>query len=50
MRKVIAAEYVTLDGVMEGAEWTVPFWTDELAAIQHTLLFESDALLMARDL
>jgi dihydrofolate reductase len=48
MRKVIAAEYVTLDGVMEGAEWTVPFWTDELAAIQHTLLFESDALLMGR--
>lgn len=48
MRKVIAAEYVTLDGVTEGAEWTVPFWTDDLAAIQHKLLFESDALLMGR--
>ena len=48
MRKVIAAEYVTLDGVMEGAEWTVPFWTDDLATIQHKLLFESDALLMGR--
>ena len=48
MRKVIAAEYVTLDGVMEGAEWTAPFWTDDLAQIQHKLLFESDALLMGR--
>ena len=33
---------------MEGAEWTVPFWTDGSAAIQHKLLFESDALLMGR--
>ena len=48
MRKVIAAEYVSVDGVMEDPQWTAPYWTDELAAIQRELLFESDALLMGR--
>jgi len=48
MRKVIAAEYVTLDGVMENPAWTAPYWSDELAAIQSQLNIESDALLMGR--
>jgi dihydrofolate reductase len=48
MRKVIAAEYVTLDGVMEGAEWTAPYWSDELATLQSRLMSESDTLLMGR--
>lgn len=48
MRKVIAAEYLTLDGVMENPAWTGPYWNDELAQLQHELLFASDALLLGR--
>jgi len=48
MRKVIAAEYLTLDGVMENPAWTAPYWSDELAEIQSKLLFESGVLLMGR--
>jgi dihydrofolate reductase len=46
--KVIAAEYVSVDGVMENPAWTQPFWTDELAKAQYELLFASDALLLGR--
>ncbi len=57
MRKVVAAEYVTLDGVTEdpgpsgGFEkrgWTVPYWNDELLKSQSDLLSASDALLLGR--
>lgn len=46
--KLIAAEYVSVDGVMENPAWTQPFWTDELAKAQYDLLFASDALLLGR--
>lgn len=46
--KIIAAEYVSVDGVMENPAWTQPFWTDELAKAQYDLLFASDALLLGR--
>src|SRR6266516_835325 len=57
MRKVIAAEYLSLDGVMEDPGpagdfehrgWTMPYWNDELAKYQSDLLFGSDALLLGR--
>jgi dihydrofolate reductase len=57
MRKLVIAEYVTLDGVMQdpgGAEgfahggWHNPYFNDELAAIQRDGLFASDALLLGR--
>src|SRR5262245_29243653 len=51
MRKIIASEYVSLEGVMdmEAAEqWHFPFWNDELANYAHDLLFASDALLLGR--
>ncbi len=48
MRKIIAAIYLTLDGVMEHPIWTGPYFNDELGAAQHRLLFESDALLLGR--
>ncbi|MBA2460734.1 MAG: dihydrofolate reductase family protein [Actinobacteria bacterium] len=57
MRRVVAAEFVSLDGVMEdpgGVEgfvhggWTIPFWSDELAEYQSEQLFASDALLLGR--
>jgi hypothetical protein len=49
MRRVVAAEYLSVDGRMtmedpEGREqerggWTAPFWNDELEKMQHDLLF-----------
>jgi dihydrofolate reductase len=57
MRKIIAAEYLSLDGVTEDPGptgefqhrgWTMPYWNDELAKYQSDLLFASDALLLGR--
>lgn len=58
MRRVIAAEYLSVDGRMEiddpqdkDAEpggWTAPYWDDELNKMQRDLLFASDALLLGR--
>jgi len=57
MRKVIATEYVTLDGVMEdpgGSEktehgsWSFKFWNEEVAKSKFDELFASGALLLGR--
>jgi dihydrofolate reductase len=57
MSRVVVAEYVTLDGVMEDPGpagefahrgWTVPYWNDELAKYQSDQLFASDALLLGK--
>jgi dihydrofolate reductase len=57
MRKVVAAEYVTLDGVMtdpggvgeiEHGGWSNPYFNDELANYQSDQLIASDALLLGR--
>jgi dihydrofolate reductase len=57
MRRVVAAEYVTIDGVMqdpggaggfERGGWSNPYWNDELANYQLDQLFASDALLLGR--
>ncbi|MBF9222765.1 dihydrofolate reductase family protein [Hymenobacter ruricola] len=49
MCKVIAAEFLTLDGVMEDpAPWTCSDFNDELGEFQQELLFASDALLLGR--
>ena len=48
MRRIVAAEYVTLDGVMEEPGWTGPYFDEELAKLQLDLLFASEALLLGR--
>ncbi|MGI4874464.1 MAG: dihydrofolate reductase family protein [Janthinobacterium lividum] len=48
MRKLTAAIYLTLDGVMEHPAWTGPYFNDELGQLQHELLFASGALLLGR--
>jgi dihydrofolate reductase len=57
MRRVVAAEFVTLDGVMtdpggvgeiEHGGWSNPYFNDELADYQSEQLFASDALLLGR--
>ena len=49
MSKIVASEYVTLDGVMdEPGRWSFPFWTEEASNFKHDELFASDALLLGR--
>jgi dihydrofolate reductase len=57
MRRVVASEFVTLDGVMtdpggvgeiEHGGWSNPYFNDELADYQSEQLFSSDALLLGR--
>jgi dihydrofolate reductase len=48
MRRVVMAEYVSLDGVMEDPSWTAPFFNDEMGKYQRDQLFRSDALLLGR--
>ena len=48
MRRVVWAEYVSLDGVVDEPSWTMPFWNEELSAMQKEQLFRSDALLLGR--
>jgi len=49
MRKVVAVEYVTVDGVMtDPGGWSGPYFDDELAQHQSEQLLASDALLLGR--
>jgi dihydrofolate reductase len=57
MTRIVAAEYLSLDGVMEDPGpageyehrgWTVPYWNDEISKWQTDQLFASDALLLGR--
>ncbi|WP_306212687.1 dihydrofolate reductase family protein [Actinoplanes sp. RD1] len=48
MGKVIAVEYVTLDGVFEEPAWSGPYFNDELGAWQDANLREAEALLLGR--
>ena len=57
MRRVVAAEYVTVDGVMqdpggvgeiEEGGWSNPYFDADLAKYQSDQLFASDALLLGR--
>jgi dihydrofolate reductase len=57
MRKVVAAVYLTVDGVMqdpggvgeiEHGGWSNAYFNDELAKYQYDQLFASDALLLGR--
>lgn len=49
MGKIIAGEYITLDGVMEAPEnWQFPYYSDDYAAWNTTQVLEADALLLGR--
>jgi dihydrofolate reductase len=48
MGKVVAVEYVTLDGVFEEPAWSGPYFNEELAGWQARNLAEADALLLGR--
>jgi dihydrofolate reductase len=49
LRKLVASEYVSIDGVMEEpGQWSFPFFNEEAAKFKHDELFASDALLLGR--
>jgi dihydrofolate reductase len=49
MGRVIAVEYLSLDGVMEEPSWSEPYFRDdELGQWQNRNLAEADALLLGR--
>jgi dihydrofolate reductase len=48
MGKIVAVEYVTLDGVMESPAWSGPYFNEEVQRFQYDNLFEADALLLGR--
>nr|WP_296067714.1 dihydrofolate reductase family protein [uncultured Actinoplanes sp.] len=48
MGKIVAVEYVTLDGVFEEPAWSGPYFNDELGSWQDANLREADALLLGR--
>jgi dihydrofolate reductase len=48
MGKIVAVEYVTLDGVFEEPAWSGPYFNDELGNWQDENLKEADALLLGR--
>jgi dihydrofolate reductase len=48
MRKVVASEFVTLDGVMEDPSWTFQFTGEEQQTFKFDELAASDALLLGR--
>jgi dihydrofolate reductase len=57
MRRIVAAEYLSLDGVTEDPGpageyehrgWTVPYWNDDISKWQTDQLFASEALLLGR--
>jgi dihydrofolate reductase len=49
MRKLVATEYVTLDGYIdEPGLWSMPFFDDDMAKIKQDELFAADAQLLGR--
>ncbi|BEL09259.1 dihydrofolate reductase family protein [Actinoplanes sichuanensis] len=48
MGKIVAVEYMTLDGVFEEPVWSGPYFNEELGAWQAHNLGEADALLLGR--
>jgi dihydrofolate reductase len=49
MARLVAYEYVTLDGVMEAPEdWQFPYVTDDVAELIQAQILEADAILLGR--
>ena len=48
MGKIVAVEYLTLDGVFEEPAWTQPYFDEVVGAFQGEAMKWADALLMGR--
>ncbi len=47
-RRIVVAEFLSLDGVMEAPSWTAPYWNDEIAAFKRSETAAAEALLLGR--
>jgi dihydrofolate reductase len=48
VRRLVASEFISLDGVMEDPSWTFQFGSEEQEQYKFDELFASDALLLGR--
>ncbi len=49
MRRIIASEFLSLDGVMESPDqWHFPYWNDEMGQEIMAAMGQADAMLMGR--
>lgn len=48
MGRIVAVEYLTLDGVFEDPAWTRPYFDDDVASFQAEAMGWADALLLGR--
>jgi dihydrofolate reductase len=48
MGRIVAVEYLTLDGVFESPSWTQPYFDEAVAAFQGEAMQWADALLLGR--
>src|SRR6185437_542645 len=48
MGRIVAVEYLTLDGVFENPSWSQPYFDDAVAAFQAEAMQWADALLLGR--
>ena len=49
MRKVVASQLVSLDGVMEAPEkWHLPYFNNEMWQVDEVVMADSDAMLLGR--
>jgi dihydrofolate reductase len=48
MGRIVAVEYLTLDGVFEEPSWTQPYFDEAVAAFQAEAMQWADALLLGR--
>lgn len=48
MGRIIAVEYLTLDGVFENPTWTQPYFDEDVAGFQSNAMRSADALLLGR--
>jgi dihydrofolate reductase len=49
MRKIVAGEFVSVDGVMEAPDqWHFPYWSDEMGAVVGEQMSNADAMLLGR--
>jgi dihydrofolate reductase len=48
MGRIMAVEYLTLDGVFENPSWTQPYFDETVGAFQAEAMQQADALLLGR--
>jgi dihydrofolate reductase len=47
-RRLVATEFMTLDGVVENPAWSFPYWNDEIRAFKEEETKRTGALLLGR--